>query len=140
MSTYTFNHTLVTFVYSGARITGFADGTSIKIEANEDRYNLVVGADGLAARARTQNKSAKITVSLMPNSVGNRIFDAAAKLDDQTDAGALPFAITDPSIGDLYIGTAWVSKEPGREFGKDINPIEWVLETGELLAVHGSAL
>lgn len=138
---YTFDPKNVDLIYGGAKIDGYADGTFVQVEYNSDRYALQMGSDGLGARAKSNDKSAKITITLMPNSVGNKILDAAAKLDDAANAGALPLALTDLSTGDLFISSgAWVMKDPGREFAKEIQPVEWVLETDKLSSVHGATL
>lgn len=137
----TFDPKNVNLIYGGARIDGYADGTFIKVEYNDDRYKLTMGADGLGARSRSNDKSAKITITLMPNSIGNKILDAAAKLDDASNAGSLPLALTDLANGDLFISPgAWVMKDPGREIAKETQPIEWVLETDSLSSAHGAAL
>lgn len=138
---YSFDPKEVNLIYAGVRITGFADGTFIKLEFNSDRYALTMGADGLGARSKSNDKSGKLTVTLMPNSVGNKVFASAMALDDATNAGALPFALDDPSSGDKFVGLgAWVMKDPGREFGKEISNKEWVLETDTIISIHGAAL
>lgn len=134
---YTLDAKSIFLVYGGALITGFADGSFIRIEFKNDRYSLVVGADGLGARARSNDESARITITLMPNSPANAILHAASMLDQATNAGALPLNLSDPPTGDQFTAEgAWVVKDPGRDLAKDPNPIEWVLETDKLMATR----
>ncbi len=137
MAIKTFDPKGVHLVYGGALITGYAEGSMIRVEYNEDRYNLTVGNDGLAMRNKTNNESGRITVSLMPNSPGNAIFQGAQDLDKRANAGALPLVLTDTSTGDKWTGEgAWIMKDPGRDMQKTIQAVEWVLECDSLVSLR----
>lgn len=125
-------------IYGGAIITGYADGSFLRIEYNEDFFNLLVGADGEATRSKSNNRSAIITMTLMPGSSGNAILGAAAKADDAAGAGVLPLVITDLSTGTTFAAeSAWVKKDPGYDFQKEAQAKEWTLETDNLTSIHG---
>lgn len=132
---YTFDANHIYLVYGGALITGYAEGSFVRVEFKNERFSLLVGADGLGARARSNDESARITILLMPNSPANAILQAAEMLDLATNAGALPMSLADPSTGDQFTAEgAWVVKDPGRDMQKTIQPIEWILETDKLQA------
>lgn len=140
MAVYTYDAKQVHLVYGGALITGFAEGSFIRVEYNEDRYALTKGADGLGARAKSNNESAKITVGLMPNSPANAVFQSAQMLDKVRNAGALPLELTDLTTGDLFTAeSAWVMKDPGRDHQKTIQGVPWVLEADDLQAIRTGA-
>ena len=48
-------------------ITGYADGSFVEVDYNEEAYKLVIGADGEATRVKNANESGKITIKLPMN-------------------------------------------------------------------------
>src|SRR3990172_2093317 len=87
----------VKFVFGGALITGYAEGSFVTIEYNEDSFKLLGGADGEATRSKSNNRSAQVTLRLMPGSSGNLILGAAQTADQAAGLGVLPLVITDLS-------------------------------------------
>lgn len=137
MGIYTFDIKTVYFKYGGSLITGFAEGSVIRIEMKNDLFSLLVGADGLGGRAKSNDESARITTILMPNSPGNLIFHGALMLDRAKSAGALPLSIDDAATGDQFAALgAWVVKDPGRDMQKTIQGVEWILETDRLVVAR----
>lgn len=116
----------------GGIITGFADGTFVKVGRNEETWKLVVGADGLVTRVRNRNASARATFTLMQTSPSNAVLSAIAVLDEATGGGILPILIKDTNSVELVTATeAWIIKPPDKEFGKDLTNREWIIEMGE---------
>ena len=136
---YTLDPKNILFLYAGAIIEGFADGSFVKVEYNTDAMNLSVGADGVGARGKSNNRSAKITLRLMPNSPSVLVMKGAIKLDESSlSAGSLPLTIVDSALTPPESFTAlgaWVMKDPGRDFQTTIQGVEYVLETDELIHV-----
>lgn len=133
MPSYTFDPKALHVRYAGALIDGWAPGSFVEIDYNEDRYKLTVGADGLGARSKSNNESARVTLRLMPNSPSNLVFRAAQDLDKVANAGSLPLIIEDTTTGRIFESNgAWVVKDPGQKFDSETQPIEWMLETDEL--------
>ncbi len=131
----------VSLIFGGALITGFAEGSFINIEYNNDLFTLAVGSDGEATRSKSNNNSARVTVTLMPGSVGNALLNTAFQADKAGGAGALPLAITDRSTGSSFAAEgAWVVKDPGKDFQTEGQPMEWMLETDNLQSVYGAAV
>ncbi len=130
----------VTLVFGGALITGYAEGSFINIEYNGDLFALAVGSDGEGTRSKSNNSSARITVTLMSGSVGNRLLGAALSADKAAGAGAVPLVVTDLSTGSSFAAEgAWVVRDPGIDFQTEGQPIEWILEAHELQSFYGSA-
>lgn len=128
--TYDPSDVVVTF---GSIISGFADGTFVKISRNEDAMTLTVGADGLGARARNNNKSGTITITLMQTSQSNEILSGLAIDDELTASGVLPVLVKDKNGQTLAMGASgWIKKIPDVEFSKDIATREWVIEVEKL--------
>lgn len=131
----------VSLILGGALITGFAEGSFINIEYNADLFTLSVGSDGESTRSKSNNNSARITVTLMSGAVGNALLNVAFQADKAAGAGAVPLAITDPSTGTLFASEgAWVVKDPGKDFQTEGQPMEWIIETDNLQSFYGAAI
>ena len=55
MSVYTYDPKAVILTVGGIPISGYSEGTFIDVTRNEPTWNLVVGADGLVTRGKTNN-------------------------------------------------------------------------------------
>ena len=131
----------VTLIFGGALITGYAEGSFINVEYNGDLFTLQVGSDGEGTRSKSNNSSARITVTLMSGSIGNLLLNAALQADKAGGAGALPLALTDLSTGTSFVAEgAWVVRDPGRDFQTEGQPTEWILEAHELVSAYGAAV
>ena len=120
----------------GAPITGYADGTFISIEQNEDDFTLTVGADGDACRAKTNNKSARMTITLLQSSASNDALSVIRGLDITTPSGdgILPFIWKDLSGRTFCVAEkAWIVKPPTVVYSRGVEAREWVLETDAML-------
>lgn len=129
---------LVTVICGAKIIQGFGDGTIIQVERNEQAFTLKVGVTGEACRARSRNRSAKVTLTLLQSSSSNDDLSDFALLDETTGAGTFPFLLKDADGTTLVSAvTAWVQKFPNAEYAKDVSQREWVIETDELLMYVG---
>ena len=136
----TYNPALVLVSFAGVPLSGFADGTFIEIERNVDAFEVTVGAGGETVRTQSQNRSGKITFTVLQSSIANDILDAKATADELTGTGAASFFMKD--LNGTTICTAancWVKKKAAIKRGKEISNSEWVLET-DLLDMHPGSL
>ena len=128
----------VSVIVGGKILSGFADGTFIKAERNEQAYTLKVGVDGEGARAKNNNKSGKLTFTLMQTSSSNDVMSAYAAADELGNGGAVPVLIKDHNGSSVVTAlTAWVQKLPDLEDAKEISMRTWVMETDELIMFIG---
>jgi hypothetical protein len=126
----TYDPAQVFVTYGGFTLQGFADGSMITVERNENAFNLYIGSDGEGARSKSNNKSAVITIRLMQTSDSNDVITAFAKSDEVTNSGSLPFMVKDGNGRTLLIAeNCWVQKLPSVEFGKEAMEREWKLES-----------
>ncbi len=129
----TYDPKLVTVIFGGKIMSGFADGTMITIERNDPAFNLKVGTDGEGTRAKSNNKSGKITIHLMQSSASNDSLSAFAAADELSNTGVAAAAVIDKSGRTVVAAaTAWVNKYPNAEFSKEPTTRSWVIETDEL--------
>jgi len=123
----------VSVIVGGKILSGFGDGTLILVERNEQMWNLKVGVDGEGTRAKSNNKSGKVTVTLMQSSASNDDLSAFTISDEQSNTGAVPLLIRD-NLGTTLVTalTAWVQKFANVEDAKEVSVRTWVLESDEL--------
>lgn len=136
----TYDPNKTTISVAGINITGFAAGTFVQCERNEDGFSLVVGADGNATRVRNQNRSGKITLTLQQGSPSNATLSALAVADELDGSGVGAFLAKDASATTTATlasaQNVWITKLAPFERGKEAGEVVWVLETDTLLIKH----
>lgn len=138
MTVATYQPDLVTVAFRGVPITGFAPGSFISAVRNNDSFNLTVGSGGDATRAKSGDRSGRVTLTLLGSSASNATLTAIAILDEQNGSGVGPLAVKDLSGADTVIaGTAWIVKPPDLEKSNEETNREWIFETDVLEIVAG---
>ena len=138
MAAKTYDPSKVQIIVGGFQITGFADGTFLSVARNADAFALYLGTDGEGTRAKSNNKSGRITFTLAQSSDSNAILSGFALADELSNSGIVPVLIKDGSGNSLYSAeTAWIVKFPDSEFGKEVGTREWILETDALAVFVG---
>lgn len=138
MTVATYQPDFVTVAFFGIPLTGFAPGTFINAERNEDSWNLSVGSGGDATRAKSGNRSGRVTLTLLGSSASNAALSAIVELDERsgTQVGAL--LVKDLSGADVCTaGTAWIVRPPTLEKSNEETNREWIFETDVLEIVAG---
>jgi len=130
----TFDPKNVTIVAGGHIVGGYADGTFVTAERNRDAFSLTVGADGEGARAKSNDKSGRITLTLLQSSASNDVLSGYATAEEFVGGGGqFPIIIKDNSGTTLVeAATAWIVKKPAVEFGNEISDREWIIESDDL--------
>ncbi len=124
--------------FGGANISGYADGTYITVERNEDLWTDTTGADGLTTRVKTNNKSGIITLTLMQSSPSNDILMIFYNLDETANKGLLPLSFKNLNSTELaFSPAAWIRKVSNLENGKELSNREWIIAAADLTIVAG---
>lgn len=125
---------------NGVDVSGYADGTFVKVERNVDQATLQVGADGESTLALSQNRSGRFTFTLQQSSPLNDIFSALAEALEARTGGFVPILMKDNNGTTIAAAKkGWTVKRPSTGFGKEPENREWIFETGNLdLTVGGS--
>lgn len=124
----------ISIIVGGVPISGFADGTFVEIERNEDMFALTVGADGEGARSKSNNRSGTLKFTLLQTSDSNQYMSALALIDEQSNAGAVPVMVRDNLGKSVFLAeSAWIKKMATSTFSKSIESREWVMETDTLV-------
>lgn len=126
---YTLDPKKVIISFLGNIITGFADGEFITVERDADAFTKYVGADGQVARARNNNKSATVTITLAQGSPSNAVLSAAARLDELAGTGVGEFLMKDLGGATMWRApNSWIRKLPATPMGKEIGTRQWVID------------
>lgn len=138
MTVATYQPDFVTVAFAGVPIIGFAPGTFISAVRNNDSWNLSVGSGGDATRAKSGDRSGRVTITLLGSSASNAALSALAAIDERTGASVAPLAVKDLSGADTVIaGTAWIVKPADQEKSNEETNREWIFETDHLEIVSG---
>lgn len=135
MTLYTYDPTQVAVIF-GVPIVGFADGTFVSVEQNEDSFTLKVGTDGDACRTKTSNRSCRITITLLASSLSNDVLSAQHNLDvlSPSGDGITPFLLKDNSGRTIIAAeSSWIVKPAAVVFSREVEAREWVIETDNAL-------
>ena len=139
----TYNPDEVAIVFAGIPITGFADGSFLSVEQNEDSFTMQAGTDGEACRSKTNNRGGRATFTLGQWSRANDLLSALHNLDISTPNGdgIGPLLIKDNSGTSIFSAEkAWIVKPPAAGFAREAESREWVIETDNLVQHHGGNL
>jgi len=129
----TYDPEKVDVIIGGAIMSGFADGTFVSIERDEDTFTKVTGADGRTSRAKSANKSGRVTLTLQQTSLSNNVLSGFA-LEDEVTSKAIKAILIRDSLGSTNIasGAGWVVKPASVEFSKEISNREWTIDCADL--------
>lgn len=138
MTVATYQPDFVTVAFAGIPITGYAPGSFVSAARNNDSWNLSVGSGGDGTRAKSGDKSGRVTLTLLGSSKSNAALSALATLDERTGAGVGPLLVKDLSGADVITaGSAWIVKPADQEKSNEETNREWVIEALNLEIVNG---
>jgi Protein of unknown function (DUF3277) len=124
-------------------LNNFADGDDVcSVKFATDPYELIIGADGIGTRVRSNDNSATMEIKLAYTSKMNDALTAALDTDLATPNGdgILPFAIKDLNGTTLHMAqSAWIAKRPEDAIGKKPGPRTWGLQTDEMTSFFGGS-
>jgi hypothetical protein len=136
--TSSYNPAEVSLIFGTHTVQGYADGTFIEVEQSNESFSLVKGADGEAARVRSNDDSGTIKVTLMQSSDSNMILSMLHQADKKTGKGTLPVIFKDASGDSIGAGpVAWIQKPANIGFSKGIENREWTIVVAHLEMLAG---
>jgi hypothetical protein len=130
----TFDPAKVAVSFGGFPISGFAEGTFIRVERVADMFSMKTGSDGDTARVKSNNRAGTVTLTLMQTSLSNDALSGIAIADELSNTGVVPIAIKDLSGATTFFSaTGWIRKIPDWEpGGDDVVGIEWVIDAADI--------
>lgn len=126
----------------GANMSGYADGSYVTVERNEDLFSDVTGADGFTTRIKSNNLSGLVTLTLLQSSPSNTILMAFYLLDESNNTGIFPITLKNLLGTEVASSAAaWVRKIPSLEQAKEVTNRVWVVACADLsIFAGGNAL
>lgn len=122
-------------------ISGYADGTFVRVSREVDSFTKYVGSDGTVARTKSNNYSGSITITLMQTSPDNDYLTNLLALAETANAqslGVFNVKITDKTGTSVFSSAnAWIRKYPDVDYARDISTREWVIDVDRLEMVVG---
>lgn len=138
MSVKTYDPKEVVVLVGAVPISGFADGTFIKVSRANDTFSKVVGTDGQASRAKSNDKSGEIMITLAQTSASNDLLSGLAIADEDANSGVVPVTVKDNSGRTLLVSAfTWIKKQPDNEFAKEITNREWTFDSSSIRFLTG---
>lgn len=122
----------------GIPIIGFADGTFVEVQRNEDQSSLKVGANGDGALVQSMNLSGRFTFTLLAGSPSNSLLSIVRLEQERFGTGRGPTLMK--NLGDNsrhFAAESWIVKAPMAGNAKDHSNRIWIIETLVLETVEG---
>ena len=106
-------------------VSGYADGTFAAFAQNRDTYALTVGADGEGTRVKSNDRSGRLTITLLKSSSSNAVLSALANSDAQS-----PCILKDNNGSTLTsAANAWLVRQADYEYSNEETTVEWIIES-----------
>ncbi len=133
MSVENYDPRLVTVIIDGIFITGFAEGSFVECEKDEENYSTYVGAQGEVSRARNANPIGTITLTTKSTSPSNGYLSGKARSKDM-----FPVQVIDGN-GNFKAGgnECWIEKPASWEGSDEISEREWVIKVADYDQTEG---
>jgi hypothetical protein len=134
---FTLDPKAVQIIVGGAIISGFADGSFVRIGRRNNAYELVVGADGEGTRTKSNDRSGFFEIELMQTSESNSYLTSLAIADELNNAGAVPVLVKDAQGFSIHAAeTAFIEKTPDADYAKTATTRVWRLVTENLQHIN----
>lgn len=120
---------------AGTMVTGWAEGTMVTCERNEDRVTPYVGVKGEWAISYNNNNTGTITISLQQGSPMNTILQRLANAKELFSTNVIDIN----SDGGFRAGgnNCIILAEPSNERGAEITTREWSIYVFDYSSVDG---
>lgn len=121
----TYDATNVTVMVDGQFITGFAEGSFVECEKDEDNFNTKISAQGDVAVAVRNNTLGTITITLSQTSPSISLLDKLANTKKQFPVSV----ISNNEVKEKVYGTkAMVKKPANKTFSDEIEDREYEIQ------------
>ncbi len=134
----TYDPKAVQVIVGGVPISGYADGSFIRVGRRNVAWELVTGADGESARAKSNDKSGFIEIELMQTAASNQHLSNISLADELSNAGVVPIMVKDGSGYSLHVAEqSFIEKNPDAAYAKTNQTRVWRFLCENLQDFHG---
>lgn len=138
MAVKTYDTKAISIIISGQIASGFADGTFLLVDFDEDAYLLQIGVDGEGARSKSNNNAGTFTITLQQTASFNLVLSAVAEADRLSNSGIFPVLVNDNGGFSIHSAeTAWIQKVAPSEYAREAGSREWVIRTDNMFHFPG---
>lgn len=107
-------------------VTGFAEGTFVRISKDTQQIYTTRAMDGTMSRIKSPDTGWKIEITLAQSSSANDIFSVFWNVDKVTGLGKFPLFIKDGSGSTMFMAaTAWIEELPDIVFSNQLETRTW---------------
>lgn len=142
MALYTYSPSDVTVSLAGLHtVTGYVDGTFIRIVKNTKPFEIQMAMDGTIERLYHFDEGYRLELTLAQSSPSNNILSVLHNIDLVTRAAKFPVVIRD-ALGQtsFFSATTWIETIPEVTFSNQMETRTWVLGCAQAaLNIGGNA-
>lgn len=135
MALSTYSPSDVTITLAGMHaVTGYADGTFVRITKDMKPFSKVRAMDGEMARMYFDDAGYKVELTLMQSSGTNNILSMLYNVDTVTHMGKFPLFIKDGRGQTSFLAaTAWIEQIPEVTFGSTLETRTWIFGCSDVV-------
>lgn len=128
----TFDPKMVVITFGTTPISGYAEGTFVRVKRSGDAFTKSKGAGGDVERVNRNQGDFEVGITLQQTAPVNTELSAILAADQVTDAGVFPLTIKDALTNKVlfFAAEAWIRVDPEWEDGDELNAREWTFDTG----------
>lgn len=129
----TYNPADVHIIFNGVPIEGYADGQFVLVARANPMWTSGTGSDGSGWRAKSNDRSGSVTVTLLQTSPSNDELGLLAQADELAGQGMGPLMVKDTSGRSIaFTDAAWCEKMPDMSFEREVVSRVWVFKSTDL--------
>jgi hypothetical protein len=139
MALSTYSPSDVTITIAGMHsVTGYTDGTFVRITKDMKPFSKVRAMDGEIARMYFDDVGYKVELTLTQSSSTNNILTMLYNIDTATHMGKFPLFIKDGRGQTNFLAaTAWIEQIPDVEFGTGMSERKWTFGCSDVVFTIG---
>jgi hypothetical protein len=139
MALSTYSPSDVTITIAGMHsVTGYTDGTFVRITKDLKPFSKVRAMDGEQARMYFDDAGYKVELTLMQSSSSNNILQMIYNIDTVTHMGKFPLFIKDGRGQTSFLAaTAWIEQIPEVTFGTELSDRTWIFGCSDVALTIG---
>jgi hypothetical protein len=119
-------------------VTGYAEGTFVKITKDTQQISTIRAMDGTVSRIKSPDTGWKIELTLAQSSSGNDILSTLWNVDKVTGMGKFPLMIKDGSGSTMFMAaSAWIEDIPDIVFSNQLETRTWGFRATDVIANIG---
>lgn len=121
-------------------VTGYVDGTFIRIFKDTKPVSTMRAMDGTVARVYSSDTMWSFELTIMQSSVTNDLLSALWNVDQVTQLGKFPIMMKDSNGSSLFLAaTAWIEDSPTMTFAQNLGERTWKFGCTEVVMNVGGA-